>query len=282
MTIAIEDLIKCSDEIPALPFYVSKILEAINDPEANTDDIANLISKDIGLTTKILKLVNSPYFGLPAKVTTISHALSIIGLSPIGTLVLASTLMSQFKNIPENYVTMESFWSHSIASGIAAKEICKLKKLKNGESLYIAGIIHDIGSLVIYKKYPEKAHEALIQCNEYGQGLIDSEQKFLGFDHAQLGSALIEKWNLPKLIQETTEFHHQPLNAPTYKKETAIVNLADYIIHSNQLGSSGELRGSDLNKDILKLLELSMDDLALVSEKTIQNFDEIYKALKNT
>ncbi len=282
MTIAIEDLIKCSDDIPALPFYVSKILEAINDPEASADDIANLISKDIGLTTKILKLVNSPYFGLSTKVTTISHSLSILGLSPIGSLVLTSTLMSQFKDIPENYVTMESFWSHSIASGIAAKEICKLKKLKNGESLYIAGIIHDIGSLVIYKTYPEKASEVLIQCNEYEKDLIDSEQKFLGFDHAQLGSALIEKWSLPKLIQETTEFHHQPLNAPTYKEETAIVNLADYIIHSNQLGSSGELRGADLNEDVLKFLELSLDDLALVSEKTIQNFEETYKALKNS
>ncbi len=282
MTIAIEDLLKCPDDIPALPFYVSKILEAINDPEAGIDDIANFISKDIGLTTKVLKLVNSPYFGLPAKVTTISHSLNIIGLRPIGSLVLASTLMSEFKEIPENYVTMESFWSHSIASGIAAKEICKIKRLKKGESLYIAGIIHDIGSLVIYKKYPEKSKEVLTQCNEYGKNLIDTEQELLGFDHAQLGAAMIEKWNLPKLIQETTEFHHQPLNAPTYKEESAIVNLADYIIHSNQLGSSGELLGTDLDKDVLKFLGLSMDEMALISENTIQSFDEIYKALKNS
>lgn len=279
MTIAIERLIKNPDDIPALPANFYKIMEAINDPDANLHDIADLISRDIGLTTKILRLVNSSYFGLSTKVTTISHSLNIIGISPLSTIVLASALMSQFKGIPDYFVTMESFWSHSVASGIAAREISKIKMLGNEELLYISGMIHDIGSLVIYKEYSEKAKIALTQCNEWGQNLIDSEKSVLGFDHAQVGGALIEQWKLPKIIQETTAYHHQPLNAPSYKEEAAIVYLADYIVQSNQLGSSGEVHSFDLDQEVLKSLGLSIEALSLISEKTIQSFDEVYKIL---
>ncbi|MCH8311437.1 MAG: HDOD domain-containing protein, partial [Nitrospinae bacterium] len=267
------------DAIPALPANFYLIMEAINDPESNVQHIGDLISRDVGLTTKLLRLVNSAYFGLSTKVATISHSLNILGLSPLGNLVLASTLMSQLKGIPEYFVTKESFWSHSVACGIAAREISVLKSLGNGELLYIAGMIHDIGSLVIYKEYPEKAKIALTQCNEWGQNLIDSEKSALGFDHAQVGSALIEKWKLPEVFQETTEYHHQPLNAPFYKEETAIVYLADYIVQCNQLGSSGEIKSPDLDLEVLKILGLPIKILPWISERTKTSFEEVYKIL---
>ncbi len=279
MTFAIENLFKHSDTIPMLPANYYNIIAAVNDPDATVHEIANLISGDVGLTTKILKLVNSSYFGLSNKVATISHSLNILGLKPLGNLVLASSLMSQFKGIPEYFVTMESFWSHSVACGIAAREISTMKSLGNGELLYIAGMIHDIGSLVIYKEYPEKAKTALTQCNEWGQNLIDSEISALGFEHAQVGNALIEKWKLPEVFQETTEYHHQPLNAPFYKEETAIVYLADYIVQSNQLGSSGEIKSYDLDREVLKILGLPIKILPWISERTKTSFEEIYKIL---
>jgi len=280
MTFVIDNLFKNPDAtIPALPANFYNIIAAINDPDANVYKIAELISGDVGLTTKVLRLVNSSYFGLSTKVATISHSLNILGLDPLGNLVLASSLMSQFKGIPEYFVTMESFWSHSIACGIAAKEICVMKSLGNGELLYIAGMIHDIGSLVIYKEYPEKAKIALTQCNEWGQNLIDSEKSALGFDHAQVGGALILKWKLPKIFQETTEFHHQPLNAPYFKEETAIVHLADYIVQSNHLGSSGEIKSFDLDPEILKILGLPEKILPWLSERTKISFEEIYNIL---
>jgi len=279
MTIAIESIFKDPDAIPALPANFYKIMEAINDPDANVQEIASIISTDVGLTTKILRLVNSSYFGLSTKVATISHSLNIIGLSPLSTLLLASTLMSQFKGIPEYFVTTESFWSHSIASGIAARQISKLKNLGNEELLYIAGMAHDVGSLLLYQEYPEKAKKALTQCNEWGINLISAEKSALGFDHAQVGGALTERWNLPKVIQESTRYHHQPLKAPTHKEEAAIVYLADYIVQANQLGSSGEIQAGKLDKRVLMFLDLPEKILPWISEKTQESFEEVYKIL---
>lgn len=281
MNVAIEHIFKDPDAIPSLPANFHKIIEAVNDPDADVDEIAGLISSDIGLTTKILRLVNSSYFGLSTQVATISHSLNILGLSPLGTLVLASELMSQFKDIPEEFVTTESFWSHSVASGIAARQICKLKNSGNEEVLYIAGMIHDIGSVLIYREFPEKAKKALTQCNEWGIELINAEKTAMGFDHAQVGGALMEKWQLPIIIQETTLYHHKPLNAPTHKLEAAIVHLADYIVQSSQLGSSGEIQASQLDQRVLKFLDLPEKILPWISEKTKESFEEVYKILAN-
>ena len=280
MTIKIESLFKNPDDIPMLPASVTKIMEAIYNPNSRYEDIATLISRDVSLTTKILKSVNSAYFGFSSKISSIPYSINIIGLNPIGSLILASTLLSKFKGMPEDFVTMESFWSHSIASGIAAKEICQLKGLKHKEeTLYVAGLMHDIGCMIIYKEFPEKAGIALNQCNEEGEDIIIAERKALGFDHAEVGAALIKRWKLPELIQETTEFHHKPLSAPVYKEEAAIVHVAEYIVQSNQLGSSGEIQSTDLDPRILKSLKLSTDDLGPISEKTIERFDDIYDAL---
>jgi HD-like signal output (HDOD) protein len=279
MNVAIEHIFKHPDAIPSLPANFNKIIESINDPDADMQEIGDLISSDIGLTTKILRLVNSSYFGLSDQVATISHSLSILGLSPLSTLVLASELISKFKDIPENFVTTESFWSHSVASGIAARQICKMKNFGNEELLYIAGMIHDIGSLIIYKEYPEEAKRALTQCNEWGINLINAEKSALGYDHAQVGGALMERWTLPKIIQETTQYHHCPLNAPTFKREAAIVHLADYIVQSNQLGSSGEIKEFKLDQRVLKFLEMPMKILPWISEKTKESFAEVYKIL---
>jgi HD-like signal output (HDOD) protein len=279
MTVAIETIFKHPDAIPTLPANFYLIIDAINDPDANVHEIADIISSDVGLTAKILRLVNSSYFGLSTKVATISHSLNIIGLSPLSTLVLASAIISQFKGIPEYFVTTESFWSHSIATGIAARQISKLKNLGNEELLYIAGMVHDIGSILIYQEYPVKAKKALTQCNEWGINLINAEKSVLGFDHAEVGGALMKKWKLPKVIQETTEYHHRPLKAPSYKEETAIVHLADYIVQSNQLGSSGEIKSFDMDLRVLKFLDLPEKILPWISEKTKESFDEVYKIM---
>ncbi len=279
MNVAIEHIFKNPDAIPSLRDNFYKIIESINDPDAEMHEIAELISSDIGLTVKILRLVNSSYFGLSTQVATISHAISILGLSPLSTLVLASELMSHFKDIPENFVTTESFWSHNVASGIAARQISKLKNYGNEELMYFAGMVHDIGSLIIYKEYPEKSRNALNQCNDWGINLINAEKSALGFDHAQVGGALMEKWMFPEILRETTQYHHQPLNAPSYKKEAAVVHLADYIVQSNQLGSSGESQEFKLDQRVLKFLELPMKILPWISEKTKESFEEVYSIL---
>ena len=281
MSFNLKSLIKDPNEIPSLPVIFYKIMDAIDAPNTTLDEIARLVEKDAGLETRILGLVNSSFYGFSDKITSISHAIGIIGTSNLKELVLSTLVVSRFKNIPEHYVTMESFWSHSIACGLAGKELSKIFSIDNAEGIYVVGMIHDIGSLMIYKEAPEKAALVLERCNEWGKTLTDAEQSVLGFDHTQVGEALFREWRLPEIFSEITAFHHNPLKAPGFPKETAIIYVADYIAQSSQLGTSGELQSQPLDSEVKNYLGLSIENISTVSKKTIHSFEEITRIFLN-
>jgi HD-like signal output (HDOD) protein len=270
----LEHIIKNPDNFPTLPNVFYLLNKAIKDPDSTINDIGKIVSSDLALTTQILKLVNSSFFGFEDKVETLSHAINILGIEKLSNLVLATTVISRFEGIPEEFVTMKSFWSHSIACGLAAREISNFGMSDIKETLYVGGMIHDIGALIIYKEIPELAKEALDRCNYWGQNLVDAEKSLMGFDHTEIGSALIDHWGLPEIYGVMISYHHAPWEAPKYSKETSAIYLADYIIHCNQLGSSGELQNSPLEKKALEILNISHSAIPEISEKTIALFEE--------
>ncbi len=277
----LEKLIKDSEQIPSLPSIFYRVTEAINDPDSTLEEIGNIVASDMALAARILKVVNSPYFGLEDKIEALPHALNIIGVDQLSNMVLATSVMSQFKGIPEDFVTMESFWAHSIACGLAAREIAQFDMSKIKETLYLGGMIHDIGSLIIYKEIPELGREALERCNNWGQKLVDAEKSVMGFDHTEVGTALLTHWELSEVFKEMIFYHHAPWQAPNYPKEASVIYLADYIIHCNQLGSSGELQCSPLNRNVLDILNISKEAIPEISEKTIKLFEETVQIFSN-
>jgi HD-like signal output (HDOD) protein len=277
-TLDLEHIVKNPDNFPTLPSVYYLLNKALKDPDSTITDIAEIVSSDFALTTQILKLVNSSFFGLEDKVETLSHAINILGIDKLSNLVLATSVISRFEGIPEEFVTMKSFWSHSIACGLAAREISNFGMSDIKETLYVGGMIHDIGSLIFYKEIPELAIEALDRCNNWGQNLVDAEKNLLGFDHTEIGSALIDYWELPEIYGEMILYHHAPWNAPKYSKEVSAIYLADYITHCNQLGSSGELQNSSLEQKALEILNISHNSIPEISEKTITLFEETAKA----
>lgn len=281
MPFELDNFIKDPNGIPTLPAIFYQVMEALNDPDETSEGIAGLMEKDPSLTIRLLGLVNSPYFGFSNTISSLSQAIGAIGTNHLRALVLCTTVVSQFKNIPEHYVTMKSFWIHGIACGLAAKELSKILDFGAADELYVTGMIHDIGSLLIYKEASEKAAIALERCNEWGLNQIKAEQDILGFDHCQVGEALVQKWKLPELLSEVIAFHHDPLMAPNFTKETAILYVADYIVESNSLGSSGPSQSQPFDSSVLDFLGLSFDDISSVSEKTIQSVEEISNVLIN-
>ena len=273
----LKDLIKNPNDIPTLPSVFYQLNQAISDPTSTIEEIGEIVSSDLALTTQVLKLVNSSFFAFEDKIETISHALNIIGIDKLSNIVLATSVMSQFDGIPEEFVTMNSFWAHSIACGLAAREISSFGMNEAKEILYVGGMIHDIGSLIIYKEIPELGKEALERCNNWGQHLVDAEKSLMGFDHTEVGSALTSLWKLPDIYKEMILYHHTPWEAPNYQKETCAIYLADYITHCNQLGSSGELQHSSLERKALEVLNISHNVIPEISEKTIKLFDETSK-----
>lgn len=236
-----EDLLKGFVQVSSLPVVYTKINEAVNNPQSSMKGISDIISDDPGLTSRLLKLVNSAFYSFPSRIETVSRALFIVGTQQLRDLALATSIMNLFKGIPEDLVNMESFWRHSVACGLAAKILATYRRCEmNVERFFAAGIIHDIGRLIIYKKIPDTAREMIIRCKANSELLYSVEKEVIGFDHSDLGRVLVQFWNLPPSLEEVVAYHHSPREARRYPIETAVVHIADIIVHAMQFGNSGE------------------------------------------
>lgn len=222
------------------PLFYERLNEAINHPRSSVADIARIITEDQGLTARILRLANSPMFGYFGRVDSISRAVTIIGTQQLRDLALAAAVMGVFKGIPEELINMASFWRHSIACGIIARSLAVYLRENNVERLFVAGILHDIGQLVLCTTAPDTARKLMETSRQQEELFHLSERKQLGFDHAELGGALLREWKIPTNIIDPVSWHHQPLRAEQFPLEAAIVHLADIICQAFTFGQNGE------------------------------------------
>jgi len=272
----ITELIQEDDQLATLPDIFYRLNAAIEDPDCTFDDIGEIISIDPGLTARLLRIVNSAFYGFSTQVETVTHALTIIGTDQLAQLVLATSVMGQFKGIPGDLLDMDSFWRHSIATGLAARSIAALSGEYNVERFFVAGLLHDIGRLVFCIKAPEETGNIFKQAEASGKLLCIEEQKTFGFDHAELGGELLKAWNLPERLVESVCFHHAREKSKTYPQETAVVNLADLITYSMKLGSSGEVvipPAESRSWEIIGLPESLY--LPMIKEKVEVQYDDV-------
>lgn len=216
-------------ELVSLPGIVTRLNEMINDPSCSAVSIAETISQDAPLTARLLRVVNSPFYGFPSHIDSISMAVTIVGTRQLRDLAMATLVVQKFNHIPENLVSPEHFWRHNIAVASAARVLASRLQIAHTERLFITGLLHDIGKLVMYLTRPEGAARVLEQARQSGQNLATLEQAEFGFDHAELGGELLRQWRLPESLIEPVAFHHQPTRARLYPRETAITHLANAI-----------------------------------------------------
>lgn len=235
-----EHIVKSTLQVASLPTIYTKIEEAINSPHCSNQYLVDILSEDTALSAKLLRLANSAMFNFPSKIDSVSQAITIIGTQQLRALVLASSVMTMFKDIPEELINMESFWRHSVACAVCARVIASLRRAANIEYFFLAGLLHDIGRLVMFKEIPVEMSQAMQQAKSSEKLLFITEKELLGFTHAKLGGMLLKEWKLPTQLIESTAFHHTPRSSNEFKDEVAVVHVADIIANSMQLGSSGE------------------------------------------
>jgi HD-like signal output (HDOD) protein len=275
-----EAFLKGFVELSSLPFIYIKINDAVNNPLSSIQDISEIISGDPGLTSRLLRLVNSAFYGFPSKIDTVGRALLMVGTQQMRDLALATSVMSLFKGIPGHLVSMESLWRHSVACGLAARMLATVRQGKaNAELFFTAGIIHDIGRIVIYKKIPETAQEMILRCKDNKEPLYLVEKEMLGFDHSDLGRMLAQSWNLPPSLEEVLACHHFPQEAKQYPVETGVVHIADYIAHEIQLGNSGEQYIPPLDEKVWELVGIPSSALSSTSDKLRHEFEDVVQSL---
>jgi HD-like signal output (HDOD) protein len=248
--------------------------EAINNPRKSMADIARIIREDPGLTARLLRIVNSAFYNFPSKVETISQAVTIIGTQQLGALALATSVMQMFKGIPEDLVSMDSFWKHSVACGLAARVIGTLRREPNPERLFVAGILHDVGRLILFTKATDLTRECLQRAETQKQMLYDAERDVVGFTHAVVGGVLLQTWKLPGSLEEVVMFHHNPRAATKFPMETAVVHVADIVAHTMELGANGERYVPPLDTEAWNRLNLSANAISTVIEQVDRQYQD--------
>jgi putative nucleotidyltransferase with HDIG domain len=257
--------IKQRIKLASLPIIFHKLNEAIGDPKSSASDIASIISKDTSLTAILLKLVNSSFYGFANKVESIARAVTIVGTQQLNALAIGTCAIDIFKGFSSEHVNMRSFWEHSIACGILARIIASYKNDINNERLFLAGLLHDIGRLIIFRYMPAHSQIALMEAHQTNTMLYEMENKWLGFDHSILGALLLKEWQFPLLLEHTIGNHHATGSKQSFL-EASIVHLADIIANALEIGSSGERYIPPLSTEMWDAIGISTGTLSAIIE----------------
>jgi HD-like signal output (HDOD) protein len=235
-----EALVRDIAGVPSLPQIYQQLAAVLDNPRASTVQIAEIIGRDAALTARLLRLVNSAFYCFPSPVESIAEAVWLVGTEQIQDLALATSILKVFAGIPRNLVDMESFWLHGIATGVTARLLATHRRETNGERFFVAGVLHDIGRIVMYWKRPLEARKTLLRVRLTGESLLGTEREVFGFDHAAAGAAVLAAWNMPPCLTEIARCHHAPGEARQYPIEVAVVHLADVLVTAFGMGHCAE------------------------------------------
>ena len=278
-----EEILASDPVLVSLPEIFMRIREVVSDPASTVEEATAVISKDPSLTAKLLKLVNSAFYartlrlsgGLPpGRVDTLSRAVMLLGLNQLSTLAMGVSVLPLFKNIPPECVNMAQFWRHCVGVGIVTKLLAVRLRDPSPERFFVAGLLHDIGRLVLFKHVPELTAAALSEVGRNGRRLLDVEREMLGFDHAVLGGMLLRKWRFPESLEQAVWRHHDPL-AGEIPLEPGLVCVADMVAGAVLPGCSGDPLVPRFLPEVWRLVGIGPEDLGALVETAEAHFEVI-------
>lgn len=266
------------------PDICIRVFELVESNKATAQSLGEIIGCDPSLTARLLRLVNSSFYQFPRRIDTVSRAITVVGISELYNLVIAVSAVKSFSRIPSFVVNIDTFWRHGISCGILARVLAKRCGVLHPERLFVAGLLHDIGSLLIYNRVPETARDLVLAARGNEGILHRTERKALGFSHAELGGMMLEQWNLPEALQQAVCHHHDPAGAATHgRMEAAIVHIADALAnHSEQGAFSAEVSAEVFIDDSVwptTGLTLTPSLLDLLAEETREQYRDAVNVL---
>lgn len=221
-------------ELVSLPDIYVRLRNLLDEPDFSMAEVAVVISVDPALTIRLLNLVNSSFYGFSNKIETVGRAITLLGTEQIHDLVLATAVASAFKGMSTSVMDMRQFWNRSVYRGVISRRLAVLSGKRDKERLFIAGLLSDIGHLIMYQAIPELAQQAIVQSEESREPVELTEQRILGFDYAHVGGILMGHWPLPDVIKETTRYHLDPSSAEHFHVETALVHIGSKLSHARE------------------------------------------------
>lgn len=221
-------------ELPTVPLIIRELDQLVEDPKTTAADLNKVLSTDPGLGTKVLRLANSPFYGIPRKVTNLTHAISLLGFNVIRNIALSAFMFQMFDHQRMTF-DPEKYWMHCVANGTACRAIGDRLQQAAGEDLFIMGLLHDIGKLVI-AQYSDRDYSQIVpKAQASHQKISEVELEALGFNHCHVGAWLARHWQFPAVITDVLENHHTPEDAQA-REVVLMVNYGDTLVRSLHLG----------------------------------------------
>jgi HD-like signal output (HDOD) protein len=234
----LQEIARSAGDLPALPDTVMTAMQLTSDPNVNAQRLQLVIAKDQALTARILKIVNSAMYCFDREISTLSHAIAILGLETVRSVIVAASVQQivQTTAISAKDLTTQLFWEHSWGAAVAAKAIAVLTRYPVSEEAFTCGLLHDMGKVVMLKNRSGQYREILNDVYRGAASFCEAEQQAFGFTHAHVGALLALKWHFPPQLVEGILYHHDFVNAPNHSRLAAIAALADRMMAALGVG----------------------------------------------
>ncbi len=274
---SVELAIKEVTGLISLPEIYLKFRRLMANPNSNIEEFCEIVSCDPNLTSTVLKTVNSAFFGFPGQIGSINQAIVMLGLGQLHDMVLAASAMESL-DLPNEIMPLKTFWRCSLFTGILARLLAKQLKAQKSDRMFVIGLLHEIGHLVIYSRYPKQARFALESYRDGKQPIHIIEQDLLGLHYGQVGAKLMAQWQLPANFLEITAYQPTPSKAQSYGLETALLHVAHGYAHKNFIGADQGLEQL-IDPEAFKSINLLPDQIESSVETALLTCSDLEKAI---
>jgi len=249
-------------DLPTLPVVAFKVNKMLQDVDVSIRKLSEAIEKDQAMVSKILKLVNSAFYGFRSKINTISHAITILGFNTVRNAIVSIAVVDAFsgKDAFEAFDITE-FWKHSVAVAVTGRHMAEKTRLGTPDEAFVAGILHDVGKLVLAQYFKELFGQVWTSIQDEGLSFYEAEKKLLPADHAQVGGRLVKKWQLPASLVEAITYHHAVKKSATNFNLLVLVHASDHIVNNYKTGSSEGLELSGLFPEAARIMAAELKAL---------------------
>ncbi len=262
--------------LPTIPGVLKRLSIIIENPQVSLNEITEFVSNDPALTTKILKMVNSAIYGFPGRISSVSHAIMLLGLNVVKGLLLGVSVFEVMQK------AMGGLREHSLACAVTARIIAQRKGMKEPEEISVSGLLHDIGKVILALEFPKEYMEVMARSEKMGITIHEAERASFAESHAAIGTWLAEKWRFPRNLTEVIEYHHSPQLSKHAPLETAIIHFSDILVRGRGIGFAGDPFVPAVNSEAFDLLQISELDLKEILnemegalESTLEEFEGI-------
>lgn len=268
-------------EISSLPEITTRIIEVVENPRATAHDMHEIVKNDPALAAKILKVVNSAFYGLPSQISSLDRAIVMLGMGAVKNIALAASLARLFRPHPIcDQFSARDLWTHCIAVGVASKLLAAAGGLGQNDEYFVAGLVHDMGLLTAHQLFPDQLRQVAERCLTASGEFCALEQTFVGADHQAFGAALATKWKFPPNLRYSISYHHDPDGLkPEFRKIVTTVFVADTLCAQLQFGFYLTARTQTIREDHLALLNITqakLDDIAAALPEKVRDAEAVF------